>query len=116
MIHGPRMQISLSMLSQTGGHGDSWYPLGEAVDAASGPPYSTMAMKRLERSASHHSRIRHCLQSVDSRGGNMSRLANLPTGFRFDITARSVWLTGWRRWDMSNDGNRPKIVARYTFS
>lgn len=28
MIPGPRMQISLSMLSQTGGHGDSWEPSG----------------------------------------------------------------------------------------
>jgi imidazolonepropionase-like amidohydrolase len=32
LIAGPRMQISLSMLSQTGGHGDSWFPLGEVVD------------------------------------------------------------------------------------
>jgi imidazolonepropionase-like amidohydrolase len=37
LVRGPRMQISLSMLSQTGGHGDSWYPLGEAVDAM--PPH-----------------------------------------------------------------------------
>ena len=28
MIAGPRMQISLSMLSQTGGHGDDWMPSG----------------------------------------------------------------------------------------
>jgi len=28
MIPGPRMQISLSMLSQTGGHGDGWMPSG----------------------------------------------------------------------------------------
>ncbi len=29
MIPGPRMQISLSMLSQTGGHGDGWMPSGQ---------------------------------------------------------------------------------------
>lgn len=28
MIRGPRMQISLGMLSQTGGHGDGWMPSG----------------------------------------------------------------------------------------
>ncbi|HET7029856.1 MAG TPA: amidohydrolase family protein [Candidatus Limnocylindrales bacterium] len=31
LIAGPRMQISLIMLSQTGGHGDDWYPSGTAV-------------------------------------------------------------------------------------
>jgi imidazolonepropionase-like amidohydrolase len=31
-IPGPRMQISIIMLSQTGGHGDNWYPSG--VEAA----------------------------------------------------------------------------------
>ena len=30
-IPGPRMQISLTMLSQTGGHGDDWYPSGVMV-------------------------------------------------------------------------------------
>jgi len=31
MIPGPRMQISIAMLSQTGGHGDDWYPSGAEV-------------------------------------------------------------------------------------
>jgi imidazolonepropionase-like amidohydrolase len=31
LIPGPRMQISIIMLSQTGGHGDDWYPSGAAV-------------------------------------------------------------------------------------
>ena len=31
LIRGPRMQISLSMLSQTGGHGDPWTASGAAV-------------------------------------------------------------------------------------
>ena len=31
LIPGPRMQISISMLTQTGGHGDNWYPSGAAV-------------------------------------------------------------------------------------
>ena len=30
LIEGSRMQISLTMLSQTGGHGDGWLPLGES--------------------------------------------------------------------------------------
>ena len=31
LIRGPRMQISLGMISQTGGHGDGWLPSGEAL-------------------------------------------------------------------------------------
>jgi imidazolonepropionase-like amidohydrolase len=31
LISGPRLQISITMLSQTGGHGDDWYPSGSEV-------------------------------------------------------------------------------------
>lgn len=31
LISGPRLQISLGMISQTGGHGDDWYPSGAQV-------------------------------------------------------------------------------------
>jgi imidazolonepropionase-like amidohydrolase len=31
MVRGPRMQISLTMISQTGGHGDEWMPFGDEV-------------------------------------------------------------------------------------
>ena len=37
MIRGPRMQISLTMLSQTGGHGDEWMPFGGEVPMYSQP-------------------------------------------------------------------------------
>ena len=33
LVPGPRMHISLSMLSQTGGHGDGWMPFGGTVSA-----------------------------------------------------------------------------------
>ena len=33
LVAGPRMHISLSMLSQTGGHGDGWMPYGGSIDA-----------------------------------------------------------------------------------
>jgi imidazolonepropionase-like amidohydrolase len=39
LIDGPRMHISIRMLSQTGGHGDDWYPFGGEVAALLGPPY-----------------------------------------------------------------------------
>lgn len=35
---GPRMQISLAMLSQTGGHGDGWLPSGNTLDFILGHP------------------------------------------------------------------------------
>jgi len=31
LIKGPRIQVSISMLSQTGGHGDDWLPSGDHV-------------------------------------------------------------------------------------
>ena len=31
LVKGPRMQVSLSMLSQTGGHGDDWLPSGDRM-------------------------------------------------------------------------------------
>ena len=31
LVPGPRVQIAVSMLSQTGGHGDGWYPSGCSV-------------------------------------------------------------------------------------
>jgi imidazolonepropionase-like amidohydrolase len=33
LVNGPRMHISLSMLSQTGGHGDGWMPFGGSIRA-----------------------------------------------------------------------------------
>jgi imidazolonepropionase-like amidohydrolase len=33
LVTGPRMQISLSMISQTGGHGDGWMPSGGSIEA-----------------------------------------------------------------------------------
>ena len=38
LIPGPRMQISLVMMSQTGGHGDGWHPSGIHVNL--GAPYA----------------------------------------------------------------------------
>jgi len=32
LIPGPRPQISLTLLSQTGGHGDGWFPSGQTVE------------------------------------------------------------------------------------
>lgn len=40
LIAGPRMHISLKMLSQTGGHGDGWMASGSTVDLF--PPYPGM--------------------------------------------------------------------------
>ncbi len=33
LVPGPRLQISLSMISQTGGHGDGWMPSGGTIKA-----------------------------------------------------------------------------------
>jgi imidazolonepropionase-like amidohydrolase len=41
LIEGPRMRISLVMISQTGGHGDSWMPCGAEIPTF-GMPYPGM--------------------------------------------------------------------------
>jgi imidazolonepropionase-like amidohydrolase len=38
LIAGPRVQISLSMISQTGGHGDDWFASGVSVPLLAGHP------------------------------------------------------------------------------
>ena len=40
LIEGPRMQISINMISQTGGHNDDWYPSGQC--AGLGTPHPGM--------------------------------------------------------------------------
>jgi imidazolonepropionase-like amidohydrolase len=42
LIRGPRMQISLGMISQTGGHGDGWLPSGAnlRLDSHPGVPHT----------------------------------------------------------------------------
>ena len=37
LVPGPRMQISIAMLSQTGGHGDGWMPCGRELSVFSAP-------------------------------------------------------------------------------
>jgi imidazolonepropionase-like amidohydrolase len=39
LVTGPRMQISIRMLSQTGGHGDDWYVSGSKVATPFGIPH-----------------------------------------------------------------------------
>jgi imidazolonepropionase-like amidohydrolase len=38
IVRGPRLQISLTMLSQTGGHGDGWMPSGAEAEIFPGYP------------------------------------------------------------------------------
>lgn len=38
LITGPRIQVSLTMLSQTGGHGDEWLPSGDRLTLFGGLP------------------------------------------------------------------------------
>ena len=44
LVPGPRMHISLSMLSQTGGHGDGWMPFGGSIRALLGEHPGVPAM------------------------------------------------------------------------
>ena len=56
IVRGPRLQISLTMLSQTGGHGDGWMPSGSGEIPPSipacRPRSSTASRTRGARSAS----------------------------------------------------------------
>jgi imidazolonepropionase-like amidohydrolase len=61
LIKGPRLQVSLTMISQTGGHGDDWYPSGVRVpllNAHPGVPDSVVdgadEMRRVVRQLVNH--------------------------------------------------------------
>ena len=59
LIRGPRIQLSLRMISQTGGHGDGWLPSGIEEDIFSrmpGPPRD--AGRRARRDASRRADAR----------------------------------------------------------
>ena len=52
LIAGPRMQISIIMLSQTGGHGDDWYPSGAEVPFLGAAPGPAVRDRRRRRTRS----------------------------------------------------------------
>ncbi len=76
MINGPRMQISLSMLSQTGGHGDGWFPSGQRVSLM--PPHPGRPPSLVDGTDEMRRKVRELIRSgadvikVATSGGVMS--------------------------------------------
>lgn len=69
LILGPRMQISLGMLSQTGGHGDGWLPSGGEADLM--PPYPGMPQTVVDGPAD----IRRAVRELVRAGADVIKVA-----------------------------------------
>ena len=76
LIAGPRMQISVTALSITGGHGDGWMPSGMALDLF--PPYPGMPDNKCDGVEEVRKKVREVLRAgaevikVCSTGGVLS--------------------------------------------
>jgi imidazolonepropionase-like amidohydrolase len=76
LIVGPRMQISITALSITGGHGDGWMPSGFSLDLF--PPYPGMPSNICDGVADVRKKVREVLRAgaeivkICSTGGVMS--------------------------------------------
>jgi imidazolonepropionase-like amidohydrolase len=77
LIEGPRMHISLTLLSQTGGHGDSWMPCGAEVPMF-GMPYPGMPSNLVDGPEEMRRKVRELIRAgadvikVATTGGVLS--------------------------------------------
>ncbi len=69
LVRGPRLRIALTMLSQTGGHGDDWYPSG--YEAGFGRPYPGMPASVVDGPAEMRVRVRELVRA----GANQIKVA-----------------------------------------
>ena len=69
LIPGPRIQISIVMLSQTGGHGDDWYPSG--VDAPLFVPHPGRPSGVVDGPDA----VRHKVRELHRMGANVIKVA-----------------------------------------
>jgi imidazolonepropionase-like amidohydrolase len=88
LVRGPRLQISIAMLSQTGGHGDGWMPSGTRIQLfpehpgcpraiADGPAEVRRAVREMIRSGAE-------VIKVATTGGVMSP-RDRPENLGFDV-------------------------------
>ncbi|MDF1594787.1 MAG: amidohydrolase family protein [Acidimicrobiia bacterium] len=76
LIVGPRMHIALSMLSQTGGHGDGWLPSGASADFL--PSYPGMPSTIVDGAEEMRKKVRELVRAgadvikVATSGGVLS--------------------------------------------
>ena len=77
LIEGPRMQVSLTMLSQTGGHGDPWMPCGSEIPGFF-PSYPGMPDGRVDGPDEMRKKVRELIRAgadvikVATTGGVLS--------------------------------------------
>ncbi|MCW5880136.1 MAG: amidohydrolase family protein [Anaerolineae bacterium] len=102
LVLGPRMQISITVLTTTGGHGDGWMPSGTSFDIF--PPYPGVPDGRVDGPEAVRGRVREILRSgadvikVCSTGGVMSPTDD-PTFTQFSPEELAVMVQegGYRR-------------------
>jgi imidazolonepropionase-like amidohydrolase len=69
LIRGPRMHISIIMLSQTGGHGDDWYPSGAEV------PFMISHPGRPSGLVDGSDEVRHKVRELHRMGADVIKVA-----------------------------------------
>jgi imidazolonepropionase-like amidohydrolase len=95
LVRGPRMQVSLNMLSQTGGHGDPWWPSTCIMDLIpphpGRPPNIVDGPEEIRRTVREYVRAGADVIKVATSGGTVSRGAGPRTAhFRDDEIAMMV--------------------------
>jgi len=105
IVRGPRLQISLTMLSQTGGHGDGWMPSGGATDLF--PDYPGMPSQIVDGVEEARRKIRELVRAgadvikIATSGGVLSPTDSPDQrGFAYDeiemmvgeATAAGLWV------------------------
>ena len=108
IVRGPRLQISLTMLSQTGGHGDGWMPSGGAAQLF--PDYPGMPSAIVDGVDEARRKIREVIRDgadvikIATSGGVLSPTdaPNQP-GFWFEeIEVMVAEASAFGRWVMSH--------------
>ncbi|HEX5013361.1 MAG TPA: amidohydrolase family protein [Candidatus Limnocylindrales bacterium] len=69
LIAGPRLQISISMISQTGGHGDDWYPGGAVI------PFGIAHPGRPDGIADGPDEVRRKVRELARNGADVIKIA-----------------------------------------
>jgi imidazolonepropionase-like amidohydrolase len=96
LVRGPRLQISIRMLSQTGGHGDGWLPSGERIHLF--PDYPGSPNSIVDGPEEMRRKVRELVQAgaevikVATSGGVMSP-RDKPDQPGFDVEELAVLVT-----------------------
>jgi imidazolonepropionase-like amidohydrolase len=83
LIQGPRLQVSLALLTQTGGHGDGWFPSGQELHFW--PVYPGMPDGLVDGPEAMRRKVRELVRAGAELLGLSGELGTLEPGKRADV-------------------------------